>query len=389
MENTSAHTHSELAPPNLPWFSCDGMTKSPIPDTPPIPDDFEHDMLLTGKLLPDLRKADDGSDIKGREDWERQRERIAGRFFSVVGKFPPRQAPLDVKWGESVNVNSYTRREVSFAGEPGERISAFLLVPKHLPGKTAAVLCPHPTQIKGKAAGAIPGVADKDGYQYAFELAERGFITIVPDHFTIPPRGPKGGEYNSEDFQKKHPDWSPVGKQAWDVMRCLDFLETLPEVDAARIGCIGLSLGGNTTLWTSAFEPRIRAAVVACGCATLRGDRNRTYNWVRPGGRYHYMPKLAAWFERNEYPFELHEIAALIAPRALMVQSGFHDEWCPGSAVMGEFAARVHDMYDLAYGKPEAFAHIHHGEHHSFARMWRETAYLWLERWLYPERYGK
>lgn len=345
-------------------------------------------MSLTGRVLPDLRRADDGSEIRRRSEWEKQREQIAKRFFSVVGKFPPRTEPLHAKWGRSGETSRYTRREVTFAGEPGERISAFVLLPKKLKDKTAAVLCPHPTHVKGKRAGAIPSEAGKDGYQYGFELAEQGFITIVPDHFTIPPRAAEGSQYDSREFERKYPEWSPAGKHAWDVMRCLDFLETLPEVDASRIGCIGLSLGGNTTLWTSAFEPRIRAAVVACGCATLGGDRNRRYNWVREEGNYHYMPRLAQWFDRNEFPFEFHEIAALVAPRALMIQSGYHDEWCPGSAIMGEFTARVHDIYDL-HGKPEAFAHIHHGEHHSFGPMWLDTAYLWLERWLYPERYGR
>jgi hypothetical protein len=281
----------------------------------------------------------------------------------------------------------YTRREVSFAGEPGERITACVLVPKNRKARVAGVLCPHPTHIEGKEASAIPGVA-RDGYQYGFELAERGFVTIVNDHFAVPPRVPKGSEYNSREFERTHPNWSPLGKACWDVMRCADLLQTLPDVDAERIGCVGLSLGGNTTFWTTAFDSRIRAAVVACGTSTLRGDRNSRYLWVREEANYHYMPRLGKWLDRGELPFDFHEIAAFIAPRALKIQSGYHDEWCPGSAIMGEFTARVHDVYDL-YGKPEAFSHLHHGEHHNFGTMWRDAAYLWLERWLYPERYGR
>jgi hypothetical protein len=346
-----------------------------------VADDYVHDMSLTGKVLPDLRIADDGSAIRSKADWEKQRGCIAKRFLGVVGEFPTRREPLDVKWGESVEMPLYTRREVSFVSEPGDRLTAFALIPKKLKARVPGILCPHPTHMDGKEATAIPGVEKRDVYHYGFELAERGFVTIVPDHFCVPPRVPEGKQYDSREFEKKHPNWSPVGKQAWDMMRCVDFLETLPEVDASRIGCIGLSLGGNTTLWTSAFEPRVKAAVIACGTSSLRGDRNRRYCWVREKENYHYMPKLGQWLDRNEFPFEFHEIAALVAPRALMIQSGYHDEWCPGSAIMGEFTARVHDIYDL-YGKPEAFAHIHHGEHHSFGPMWRRTAYDWLERWL-------
>jgi len=362
------------------------MATSPIPDNPLIADDYAHDMSLTGNLLRDLRKADDGTEIRGRTDWERQRERIAKRFLAVVGNPPARPEPLDVRWGETTEMPRYVRREVSLVSEPGDRITALALIPQGLKGRVPGILCPHPTHMDGKEATAIFGHEPRDGYHYGWELAERGFITIVWDHFTVPPRVPPGKEYDSRDFERKHPDWSPLGKAMWDARRCLDLLQTMPEVDAGRIGCIGLSLGGNTTLWTSAFDERVKAAVIACGASTFRGDRNRRYCWVREEANFHYMPRLGAWLDRGELPFDFHEIAARVAPRPLMIQSGYHDEWCPGSAIMGEFAARVHDIYDL-YGKPEHFSHVHHGEHHSFGPMWRRLAYEWLERWLREERW--
>lgn len=358
------------------------MAASPIPDNPMVPDDHAHDMSLTGRILRDLRTADDGSAIRDQGDWQKHRASIAKRFLDVVGCFPPRSQPLDVRWGATTGLPLYTRREVSFVGEgPHDRITALVLVPKGLKGRTPAVLCPHPTHMDGKEATAVAGAENRDGYHYGWELAERGFITIVWDHFTVPPRVAEGKQYDSREFERTHPNWSPLGKAAWDAMRCIDFLETLPEVDASRIGCTGLSLGGNTTLFATAFDPRIRAGVVACGMSTLRGDRNRRYCWVREKENYHYMPKLGSWLDRGELPFDFHEIAALAAPRPLMMISGYHDEWCPGSAVMGEFAVRMHDIYDL-HGKPEAFSHVHHGEHHSFGPMWRRMAYDWLERWL-------
>ncbi|MBI4024638.1 MAG: acetylxylan esterase, partial [Verrucomicrobia bacterium] len=351
------------------------MPTDPIPSNPPIADNFEHDLSLTGKLLADLRPP--GFRKGKRLDWklwQPHRASIANRALAVFGKFPGHSSHIEVRWGHSKKLPLYTRHEVSFSGEKSEWISAFLLIPKKLKKPAPAVLCPHPTHIQGKSAGAIPGVA-KDGFQYAWELAERGCITLVWDHFTLPPRAPKGSEYDSREFERKHPTWSPLGKAIWDAMRSLDFLETLSEVDVHRIGSIGLSLGGNTTFFTSAFDARIHAAVCACGCSTFRSDRNLRYNWVRDQGNYHYMPRLANWLDRGKPPpFEFHEIAAMIAPRPLLMFSGYHDEWCPGSAIMGEFTVRVHDLYDRL-GKAEAFSHIHHGEHHSFGPVWREMAY--------------
>ena len=346
-----------------------------------IPDDCEHDMSLTGRLLRDLRRRDDGKEIRDAADWERHRAEILQRVVGVLGVFPPRDEPLDIQWGQSVEMPSHTRREVSFAGEEGERITALVLIPRNLSGPVPGILCPHPTSVDGKQTTAIPGREPKDGYQYGWELADRGFVTIASDHFTVPPRVPVGREFDSRPFETAHPNWSAFGKAAWDQMRCLDLLQTLPEVDGSRLGSIGFSLGGHTTLLTAAFDPRVKAAVMACGTSTLRGDRNRRYVWVREAENYHYMPKLGPWLDRDELPFDFHELAACVAPRALMVQSGYHDVWCPGSAVMGEFAARVHDIYGLC-ARSEAFAHLHHGEHHNFGPLWRGLAYEWLRRWL-------
>lgn len=302
-----------------------------------IPDDHDHDLSLTGRLLRDLP----------REDWQEHRADTARRFLAVAGEFPP-APPLDIQWnGDTVTFHGITATVLRPAGE-----------------KLPAVVCPHPTHATGRHATARSGI---DGYAYGYELAQRGFITICPDHFAVP-------DYDSRAFEKQHPNWSPAGKSAWDVMRCIDVLETLPEVDKGRIGCMGFSLGGNQTLWAAAFDQRIKAAVIASGVSTLRGDRNWRELWVREAGNFHYFPKLTAG-----QPFDFHEIAALIAPRPLLMISGYHDQWCSGSAIMGEFATRVHDIYDL-YGKAAAFAHVHHGEGHAFSATWRNLAYEWLEK---------
>jgi hypothetical protein len=249
------------------------------------------------------------------------------------------------------------------------------------------VLCPHGTS-SSRLSGTIPGLLinqrtglPSDGCQYAWELAERGYITMVWDHFTLPPRGPEGGNYDSRAFEERCPDWSPMGKMTWDTMRCVDFLQALPQVDAERIGCVGLSLGGHTSLFGAAFDGRIKVTVPVCGFSTFRSDRNVRYIWVRENDKYHYMPRLAGYLDRGEQPpFDMHEVAAMVAPRPMLIFSGYHDEWTHGNAIMGEFSARVHDIYDQV-GYEEGYTHIHHGEHHSFGKIWRETAYLWFDRW--------
>ena len=51
-----------------------------------------------------------------------------------------------------------------------------------------------------------------------------------------------------------------MGERLWDLMRCVSYLETLPNVDKSRIGCGGLSLGGEMAMWLAAMDTRIAAA---------------------------------------------------------------------------------------------------------------------------------
>src|SRR4029078_5695507 len=74
---------------------------------------------------------------------------------------------------------------------------------------------------------------------------------------------PSGNPYDTTDFYQRFPEWSCVGKDVWDNMRAVDFLQTLPYVDGTRIGMVGHSYGGHSTIFATALEPRIKAAVAS------------------------------------------------------------------------------------------------------------------------------
>src|SRR5690606_1498519 len=99
-----------------------------------------------------------------------------------------------------------------------------------------------------------------------------------------------------------------LGMRVWDAMRAIDVLQSLPGVAADRIGCIGISGGGTTTLFTSALDTRVKAAVIASYLNTFRESilavRHCECNYVPGILRYAEMP----------------DIACAIAPRALFVE---------------------------------------------------------------------
>ena len=186
-----------------------------------------------------LEVVDDRSQIApvtSPEDWQRRRADILRSMELVMGKLPTpeRRVPLEVQTLGSVDTENYTRKKITFLSEPGDRVSAHLLIPKALKARAPGMLCLHQTTPGGKDSPA--GLADRPSLHYAHELAERGFVCIVPDY-------PSFGDYKY-DF-KAHADYvSGTMKAIWNNHRAVDLLESLPEVDSDRIGVIGHSLGG-------------------------------------------------------------------------------------------------------------------------------------------------
>ena len=112
-------------------------------------------------------------------------------------------------------------------------------------------------------------------------------------------------------------------KAIWDNVRALDLLETLPDVDGARIGCIGHSLGGHNTLFTAAFDERIRAAVSNCGFTAFgQYYGGNIAGWSGP----RYMPRIRTLYPTPaRIPFDFHEIVAALAPRAFLASAPLRD----------------------------------------------------------------
>ncbi len=99
-----------------------------------------------------------------------------------------------------------------------------------------------------------------------------------------------------------------MGERLWDLMRCVDYLQSMPEVDDRRIGCGGLSLGGEMAMWLGAMDERI-TAVVSAGFLTEMDhmEQNHCMCWK---------------FEGLRDLVDFADIYSLIAPRPLQCQNG-------------------------------------------------------------------
>ncbi len=130
--------------------------------------------------------------------------------------------------------------------------------------------------------------------------------------------------------------WGTLRAWAWGAARALDYLETLPAVDARRVGIEGVSRYGKAALVTMAFEPRF--AVVLVGSSGEGGAKPHRRNFgeavenLTGSGQYHWMAgnflkygaAEASFGSRNanDIPVDAHELIALCAPRPTLVSYG-------------------------------------------------------------------
>jgi dipeptidyl aminopeptidase/acylaminoacyl peptidase len=226
----------------------------------------------------------------------------------------------------------YTRREIEFRSTPGRRMRVILTLPRPpAAGRAPAVVCIHGHGGNRNATYEVEGP-----YRgFAAELARRGFVTIAPDV----------GQH--EVFEEGR---TLMGERLWDAIRCVDYLESLKEVDPNRVGCAGLSLGGEMAMWLAAMDTRIRAAVSA-GFLTVMDQMERSHClcWKFDGLR-----------ELVDFP----DIYAMTAPRALQCQNGRLEPTSQFNITMARYAfEQVRPAY-LDFDRPENLALDLHGGAH-------------------------
>jgi dienelactone hydrolase len=323
--------------------------------------------------------ADENGVIREPTRWEQRREDIRTRLFETIGTPPVARNTRDIQVISEEKPGGYVRSKISYHVGEGERITAYLLHPEHLVKPAPAILALHQTVRYGKdEVAGLNGCVD---YAYGHELALRGYIVLAPDHLTAGERiYPGKDSFDSGPFYEQYPGWSMVGKNLEDSRSAIDVLCMLDFVDKERIGVIGHSHGGHNAIFAAALDDRIGAVVSNCGLSVFSEEDERM-EWSLEEG-YIYIPKLRKVFlEGIEPPFDLHEVAALIAPRSWLNISSYFDRAYGNQEFLAEAGTQLYQVYNL-YKASKAFGYYMHGNDHSFPRSARDLAYGWLDRWL-------
>lgn len=306
-------------------------------------------------------------------------------IVQLMGRWPE-HAPLEPQVEERVDLGDVIRERLTYQVEPGERVPAYLLLPKDLqPGERRAGIFAH-HQHAGQfhwGKSEVVGVAGNPEQAYALELAGRGYVVLAPDAICFEERGPYNGSLDNPterpsagrdnerfEFTKRVMYGSCLQtKMTWDMQRGLDYLQSRPEVDPERLGCIGHSLGGQQTLFLAALDERVRAAISSCGFSSMTSV-------IREGINHNFGAYVPGWLQHGD----AGNLLAEVAPRAFLALNGESDRIFPIDGLHTSYAV-ARPAYEAANAADRLDLGVYPGGH-GFTDEMRSRAYAWLDHWL-------
>lgn len=337
-----------------------------------------------------------------------KQELIREKWLGLIGDFPARKPDSQCTISNETVFPKYKRLKLAFRADadyPEDIIYAWLLIPSGLVGKAPAMLCLHPTTFGCGKDIVVDNLEEHlrrapehvraqppeffQGRAYAKHLVERGYVVMAPDLYADGERVEPGHRpCEPIAFYGRYPDWSVVGKAIWDHMLCVDQLAALDCVDKDRIGVIGHSLGGHSSVFLAGFDDRIKATVSNGGCTVFRKYME---HWARlPMPRelaeekppvYCYIPKFRNYLGNASIPnpVSFADVMGLVCPRHLLYSGATSNSGHEGGLeVMQETWDGVHDFYQQAGAEENVHYHIYPGNHGFPARA-RDYVYNWLD----------
>jgi hypothetical protein len=163
-------------------------------------------------------------------------------------------------------------------------------------------------------------------------------------------------------------------KAIWDNVRGLDLLETYAGCDGKAFGSIGHSLGGHNSLYTAAFDDRIKVVATSCGFDSFRDYMNGD---IKGWTSARYMPRLVE-FAPDRYPFDFDVVLAAIAPRTVLVSAPKGDSNFKWESV--DRVVKAAEGLASSMGKSAIFRVEHPEAGHVFPKETRERMYKVIDK---------
>jgi dienelactone hydrolase len=316
--------------------------------------------------------------VKSRADLHALQLELRQEFLRLLDGFPEKTGAPPVRQTGQIDADDYVIEKLVFESYPGYFVSALLYKPLKGSERRPAVLSPCGHSHVGKA---------DDVYQILhINLAKRGYIVLTYDPVGQGERSqfwdpvPGNSHFNlgcGEHAVLGNPLYllgtSLARFRIWDGMRGLDYLASLPEVDAARIGCVGNSGGGTLTAYIAALDPRVAVAAICCMITTLP---RRMANRIQADPDSDPEQDVFGFVSRG---LDHAGLLALLTPRPTLLGTARLD-FFPIEGARESFA-EARRLYEVA-GAGERIRRAEADARHGLSLPLRQACYAWFDRWL-------
>jgi pimeloyl-ACP methyl ester carboxylesterase len=254
-------------------------------------------------------------------------------FELMMGGGKPAKVAPDVKVIQRIEMPAanYVLEEITMQTLPDRRARCWMALPVSPKRKVGGVLAIH-----GHGGSGEQIVKGESLYWYGRHIAELGYPVIAPD-------------VGSHELQ--HANWTLMGERVWDCLCAADYLATRPEVEGERLAVVGLSLGGETTMYVGALDERFVLVDSSGWLTTIENMKG---------------PHCPCWnFPGLENNFEFSDIFACVAPRPLICENGEKEPAGGGFplATAKKVFPEIQRAYKVLGAEDKAQHDIHPGAH--------------------------
>ncbi|HUE73546.1 MAG TPA: prolyl oligopeptidase family serine peptidase, partial [Pirellulaceae bacterium] len=402
----------------LPLLAIAQNAEPPKTDKPQL-DTSRGDAMIAEYFRRETAKIADAclADIQTADDWNAKKDEYRRQLHEMLGLDPlPEKTDLAATVTGKLDHPEFTVEKLHFQSRPGLYVTGNLYLPKASGGQLKASGgrqppdSPAANSNQGANAPRSPdsdaprsptdalaervdhtrypailyvcghGNVKKDGVSYGSKshyqhhgawFARNGYVCLVIDTLQLGEiEGIHHGTYRYGMWWWLNRGYTPAGVEAWNCVRALDYLQSRPEVDGEKLGVTGRSGGGAYSWWIAAIDERIKCAVPVAGITDLQ---NHVVDGCVEG-------HCDCMYMVNTYRWDYPQVAALVAPRPLLISNTDSDGIFPLDGVVRVFD-KARRIYTLLGKRDQIGLNITSGGHKDTQEL-QVTAMRWFNHHL-------
>ena len=267
-----------------------------------------------------------GDSVKTTVEWVKRRKEILDRWHEMMGKWPPLINNQKLEYIETIHRENFTQHHIRFYWTPNEQTDGYLLIPDGKGIKPAVITVFYEPET-------AVGMGGKPYRDFAYQLAERGFVTL-----SIGTRQASVEKNYSLYYPSlENTQVQPLSMLAYAAANAWNVLSKVDGVDSTRIGIVGHSFGGKWSMFASCLYEKFACAVWSDPGIVFEESRPAVNYWEPWYLGYHPKPwrnrgmmakdnpGKGLYLKLRENGYNLTDLHALMAPRPFLVSGGSED----------------------------------------------------------------